>query len=231
MGFYAMSSKVLRYAFFCVATLGVSACSVGSVPLPAAFNDPAPEPAKPPQSRSTSTEASVDSSVGGTLGGLWDKVSANFKSDSPEGIKANKDTASRFDPLVAQKLVNDYREKKGLRPVQLNARLSAAAYSHSDDLSKHDRISHYGSDGTDPWARVTRAGYPARLAAENVGTGQLTIQEVFEGWVKSPDHNANLLLSDAREMGIALVYRPDTEFKTFWTLVIGAPDSPMTAAR
>jgi uncharacterized protein YkwD len=78
---------------------------------------------------------------------------------------------------------------------------------------------------------VTRTGYPARLAAENVGTGQLSIEEVFEGWRKSPDHDANLLLADAREMGIALVYRPDTEFKTFWTLVIGAPDRPVTASR
>jgi len=32
-----------------------------------------------------------------------------------------------------------------------------------------------------------------------------------------------LLMADAKHMGIALVHDPNTEFKTFWTLVLGAP--------
>jgi uncharacterized protein YkwD len=32
-----------------------------------------------------------------------------------------------------------------------------------------------------------------------------------------------LLLADATHMGIALVQDPRSEFKTFWTLVVGAP--------
>ena len=52
--------------------------------------------------------------------------------------------------------------------------------------------------------------------------GQVTIEEVFKGWRKSPGHNKNLLLKDAEHMGIALVYDAKTEFKTFWTLVLGA---------
>ena len=55
-----------------------------------------------------------------------------------------------------------------------------------------------------------------------VGTGQVTIEEVMKGWQTSPGHNKNLLLPDAQEMGIALVQDPKTEFKTFWTLVIGS---------
>jgi uncharacterized protein YkwD len=70
---------------------------------------------------------------------------------------------------------------------------------------------------------VKRAGYKAKLAAENVGTGQVTIQEVIKGWKASPGHNKNLLLADAEHMGIALVRDPKTEFKTFWTLVIASP--------
>jgi len=44
----------------------------------------------------------------------------------------------------------------------------------------------------------------------------------MKGWKDSPGHNKNLLLKDATEMGIALVQDEKTEFKTFWTLVIGA---------
>ena len=100
--------------------------------------------------------------------------------------------------------------------------LVEAAKNHSRDLAKWDRISHYGSDGSNPWDRVKRAGYNAKLAAENVGTGQVTVDEVMKGWQNSPGHNKNLLLMDASDMGIALVQDNKTEFKTFWTLMVGS---------
>jgi len=70
---------------------------------------------------------------------------------------------------------------------------------------------------------VKRAGYNARVAAENVGTGQASFDEVMQGWKASPSHNKNLLMAEAKHMGIALVHDPNTEFKTFWTLVLAAP--------
>ena len=123
----------------------------------------------------------------------------------------------------AQTLINAYRREKGLKPLKHNVELTNAAKAHSRDLAKWDRISHYGSDGSNPWDRVKRTGYNAKLAAENVGTGQATIDEVMKGWKESPGHNKNLLLADAEHMGIALVQDPKTEFKTFWTLVLGSP--------
>ena len=38
-----------------------------------------------------------------------------------------------------------------------------------------------------------------------------------------PGHNSNLLLPDATHMGVAVVRKDDTQFKTFWSLVVGAP--------
>ena len=52
---------------------------------------------------------------------------------------------------------------------------------------------------------------------------QVTIDEVMKGWKESPGHNKNLLLADAQHIGIALVQDNKTEFKTFWTLVLGSP--------
>ncbi len=129
----------------------------------------------------------------------------------------------RLDAVKARDLINAYRRKKGLPPLSLSAKLTRAAMAHSRDLARFDRISHHGSDGSDPWDRVKRSGYRARLAAENVGTGQASLREVLRGWQNSPGHNANLLLKDATQMGIALVYDPKTEYRTFWTLVLGAP--------
>jgi uncharacterized protein YkwD len=142
---------------------------------------------------------------------------------APSGALADRDYGStQLDPDKARDLINAYRKEKGLKPLKLNAALTEAAKAHSRDLAKWDRISHYGSDGSNPWDRVKRAGYNAKVAAENVGTGQASMAEVLKGWQQSPGHNKNLLLADVEHLGIALVQDPRTEFKTFWTLVVGA---------
>jgi uncharacterized protein YkwD len=142
---------------------------------------------------------------------------------APSGALADRDySATQLDPDKARELINAYRKEKGLKPLKINAALTEAAKAHSRDLAKWDRISHYGSDGSNPWDRVKRAGYNAKVAAENVGTGQTNLDEVIKGWQASPGHNKNLLLADVEHMGIALVTDPRTEFKTFWTLVVGS---------
>ena len=152
-----------------------------------------------------------------------DKIPTGAYEKAPAGALSDRDYGgTRLDPDKARELVNAYRREKGLKPLKLNATLTEAAKAHSRDLAKWDRISHFGSDGSNPWDRVKRVGYNAKLAAENVGTGQASIDEVMKGWKESPGHNKNLLLPDADHMGIALVQDPKTEFKTFWTLVIGS---------
>ena len=165
-----------------------------------------PRPAKPNQQT-----AALDRAPTGT----YEKA--------PAGALADRDFGStKLDVDKARDVINAYRATKGLKPVKLNPALTDAAKAHSRDLAKWDRISHFGSDGSNPWDRVKRTGYNAKLAAENVGTGQATFDEVMKGWQESAGHNKNLLLSDATEMGIALVQDPKTEFKTFWTLVLGS---------
>jgi uncharacterized protein YkwD len=154
---------------------------------------------------------------------LDDKAPKGSFDRAPAGALSGRDySLTKLDAERARELVNAYRREKGLRPVTLNAELTTAAKAHSRDLAKWDRISHYGSDGSNPWDRVKRAGYNARVAAENVGTGQASIEEVFKGWQASPGHNKNLLLADVDNMGVAMVHEPNTEFKTFWTLVLGS---------
>lgn len=154
---------------------------------------------------------------------LSDKAPEGSYEKAPRGALAGRDySGTRLDAMRARDLINAYRRQKGLKALSLNAKLSEAAKDHSRDLAKWDRISHYGSDGSNPWDRVKRTGYSAKVAAENVGTGQTEFSEVLGSWKQSPGHNKNLLLADADEMGIALVQDPKTEFKSFWTLVIGA---------
>lgn len=128
-----------------------------------------------------------------------------------------------LEPETARRMINGYRRKRGLPPLTLEKHLTRAARRHARDLAEGDRISHSGSDGSDPWSRVRMTGYGPRLAAENVGAGQRSFAEVLQGWKDSPGHNKNLLLADATHMGIALETNPNSRYQTFWTLVLGKP--------
>lgn len=233
-------SRVLMVTALAVA---VTACSQGSGTLSTGFNDSpretaslaaetrrarqgalGGEPAVAGAERRTSAQAGSSTNNGPRLASLDDRAPKGSFDKAPKGSLADRDfSGTRLDPEVARTAINAYRKEHGLKPLQINAHLTDAAKAHARDLAKWDRISHFGSDGSSPWDRVKRTSYNARLAAENVGTGQVTFDEVMKGWKDSPGHNKNLLLADAEQMGIALVHEPKTEFKTFWTLVIGAP--------
>lgn len=228
------SMRMVRVVVPLVASLMLAGCAVGASNLTSGFGSNPPAPSK--QAALTGADArgglggepSVRSTAAATQANqktakLDDKVLQGQFEKAPTGALADRNYGgTKLEPERARELVNAYRKANGLKPLTLNASLTEAAKNHSRDLAKWDRISHYGSDGSNPWDRVKRAGYRAKVAAENVGTGQAAIEEVFKGWQDSPGHNKNLLLKDAEHMGIALVQDDKTEFKTFWTLVIGA---------
>jgi uncharacterized protein YkwD len=180
-------------------------------------------PSRSQRSASADSPSAVADSPAKRYASADDRIPRGSFEKAPAGALADRDYShTLLDADKARDMINAYRKQKGLKPLKLNAALTEAAKAHSKDLAKWDRISHYGSDGSNPWDRVKRAGYNAKVAAENVGTGPINMQEVLKGWQQSPGHNKNLLLADVEHMGIALVQDPRTEFKTFWTLVVGS---------
>lgn len=213
-----------RVALSALMSLLLAGCSIGSLPSLSTTFAPAEAEATATQSSSLPLSMSSDDDypVAARLGKARrqsPQVDAALATAEPVGAAAGV----RLDAGEALGLINAYRKERGLRVLKLDPQLTEAAKAHSRDLAAHDRISHYGSDGSSPWDRVKRAGYSARLAAENVGTGQMTMGDVLKGWKESDGHDKNLLLPDAEHAGLALVYDGKTEFKTFWTLVVGAP--------
>ncbi|MBU2531371.1 MAG: CAP domain-containing protein [Alphaproteobacteria bacterium] len=195
-----------------VTSNGLGDYADASTPSATPISAPAPAAASRPRATSRTRTAMLD-----------DRAPGNSVTKAPPGALADRNyQRTNLDVAQAREMINAYRRQNGLKPLSINPQLTAAAEAHSRDLAKWDRISHYGSDGSNPWDRVRRSGYSASLAAENVGTGQATLKEVFAGWKQSPGHNKNLLLKDAKHMGIALIYDAKTEFKTFWTLVLGS---------
>jgi uncharacterized protein YkwD len=228
MGFVARLVPGVAFMYRVALSAGLAAilagCSLGSTSISSGFVDQDTTASlASPSVKSVGLGGDPAAPRGVQLAALDKAPNGTFEKAAP-GVLSDRDYShTSLNAEMARDVINAYRKKHGLKVLKLSPELTEAAKAHSRDLAKWDRISHYGSDGSNPWDRVKRTGYNARLTAENVGTGQIDFNEVMRGWEESPGHNKNLLTPDAEHMGIALVQDPKTEFKSFWTLVIGAP--------
>ncbi|MFD7785199.1 CAP domain-containing protein [Streptomyces nojiriensis] len=126
--------------------------------------------------------------------------------EKPQAPQPSKPAAPPASGDVAQvlALVNQERAAAGCQAVSLNAKLTKAAQDHSADMASHSNMSHTGSDGSDPGARITRAGYTWSTYGENVAYGYSTPAKVMEGWMNSQGHRENILNCSFKEIGIGL---------------------------
>ncbi|MET9153979.1 CAP domain-containing protein [Streptomyces griseoflavus] len=119
------------------------------------------------------------------------------------GATTSAPAASGTVARVVQ-LVNAERAKVGCSAVKVNTILTQAAQKHSEDMAASGTMSHTGSDGSDPGARITRAGYTWSTYGENVAYGYSTPEQVMDGWMTSPGHKANILNCSFEEIGVGL---------------------------
>lgn len=113
-------------------------------------------------------------------------------------------------------LVNCARAADGKGPLSANGLLDAAALGHANDMVTNGFFSHTGSNGSDVGTRVTAAGYAWSAVGENIASGQTTDLEVFNAWMNSSGHRANILSASYTEMGLARV-------GNVWVQVFGRP--------
>ncbi|MCV6825581.1 MULTISPECIES: CAP domain-containing protein [Halocynthiibacter] len=117
--------------------------------------------------------------------------------------------------------VNVLREAAGAQPLELDSKLTAAAATHSRDMSVQNRPWHFGSDGSSPLDRVARTGYNGTLAGEVISETYETELQTLAAWMEQPDTRAVIMDPAANEMGFAW-YQEDNG-KIWWTLVTGKP--------
>jgi uncharacterized protein YkwD len=115
--------------------------------------------------------------------------------------------------------VNSLRQAAGVPPVQLDSKLTAAAATHSRDMSIQNRPWHFGSDGSSPIDRIQRVGYPGQLVGENISETYETELQTLAAWMEKPDTRRVILSRDAQKMGFAWLQEPNG--KIWWTLVLG----------
>lgn len=122
---------------------------------------------------------------------------------SPSSTPKPTATASGAVARVVE-LVNAERGKVGCSALTLNTTLSKVAQAHSEDMARHQNMSHTGSDGSAPGDRITSAGYTWSAYGENVAYGYASPEQVMAGWMASPGHKANILNCAFKEIGVGL---------------------------
>lgn len=125
-------------------------------------------------------------------------------------------TASPASSLMLS-LVNTARTQSKLTTVNLNSKLNAAALTKSKDMYNQHYFAHVNPQGKDDFYFVSQAGYKFLAAGSNIAEGNFGGDKgVFEAWMQSPGHRANILAGFGQEIGYA-------EFNGYYTLIIAKP--------
>jgi uncharacterized protein YkwD len=110
------------------------------------------------------------------------------------------------DPVVEDlvELVNVHRISVGCGPLVWHPGVAAVARAHSQDMIDRDFFAHTNPDGASPFDRLTAAGIDYSSAAENIAHGYSSAEAVFEGWLDSPGHRANIERCALTHHGVGL---------------------------
>jgi uncharacterized protein YkwD len=126
------------------------------------------------------------------------------------------------------KLLNEYRESKGLEPLLVSDELSEAGDRHCFDMGTYSFFDHYTqeskwfSSGASPWDRMAASGYDyVTTKGENIAAGYSTASAVFAGWKASSGHNANMLSAKFKVVGVSLVNVSGSPYGYYWTTDFG----------
>jgi hypothetical protein len=102
-------------------------------------------------------------------------------------------------------LVNQTRQGEGLQTLTENQKLDQAAQLKAEDMVQKQYFSHTSPEGVTPWYWFSKIGYNYKYAGENLAIGFFDSKEVYNAWLDSSSHKANLLNSNYKEVGTAVL--------------------------
>ncbi len=104
-----------------------------------------------------------------------------------------------------ENFVNQTRESLGLNQLTDSAKLDQAARLKAEDMIKDQYFSHTSPTGISPWYWFKQAGYTYKYAGENLAVGFFESEEVFNAWLNSAGHRANIVNPNYTEIGTAVL--------------------------
>lgn len=125
----------------------------------------------------------------------------------------NKTTTSlsSLESGVLQQL-NAIRVQHGLVPLKLSPSLTASSEQHSREMAADGYFQHASHDGTSFWKRIgttySEAGFRYWSVGENLlwSSPEVDPAGAVKLWMNSPEHRANILTAEWRQIGVAAVH-------------------------
>jgi uncharacterized protein YkwD len=139
----------------------------------------------------------------------------------PKGPASCKYVTSSSYPGEIANLINQARAQAGLSALTLDSQLVASAQGHSIDMACFSLLSHTGSDGSSPAARVSAAGYSGAFRQEIIYAGGYP-QDAFNLWKNDQIHLDAIFDSNATEMGVGYAYVSDSAYGGYFTVDFGS---------
>ena len=137
---------------------------------------------------------------------------------APAGAHAERSgQAVRTDAVLATQVltdVNRLRRSRGLVSLRFSTKLAAAATQHSQEMARLGYFSHDSANGAAFWLRLERyygsKGRRYWSVGENLlwSSPDTDAAGALRMWMGSPEHRANLLKGEWREIGLSAVHVP-----------------------
>ncbi|OGK16610.1 hypothetical protein A2690_03270 [Candidatus Roizmanbacteria bacterium RIFCSPHIGHO2_01_FULL_39_12b] len=115
-------------------------------------------------------------------------------------------------------LTNQKRADQGLSSLSYNEQLADAARRKAADMITKNYWAHFGPNNESPWAFILASGYRYESAGENLAKDFCCSGDIVEAWMNSETHRENIMRSNYKDIGFAIVNGNLTGEKT--TLVV-----------
>ena len=102
-------------------------------------------------------------------------------------------------------LVNQERQKAGLKPLKENWELSRVAQFKAEDMKEKHYFDHNSPTYGSPFKMMTDFGIHYNYAGENIAQGQQTPEAVMQAWMNSQGHRENILSPNFTQIGVGYV--------------------------
>ena len=178
---------------------------------------------KEPVITEETTDEAVDADTGSEEGsgssGSSDSKASTTPAPQAPAAETVVNTAPNTEAGSLLAMVNDLRAANGIAPLSWSDDLASCANTRAAELpyaTDEQNMSHIRPDGSEWWTVN-----PSIMYGENLACGQQSAAEVFQAWVDSPSHKANMLDPDYTKMGAALCVSGDGAYGTYWVQEFG----------
>jgi hypothetical protein len=125
---------------------------------------------------------------------------------------------------------NAQRTSNSEGTLNLNTELDNAAQAKANNMVALNYWSHDTPSGQPPWVFITAAGYNYSVAGENLAYGFNTSQDVITAWMASPEHRANILDAQYKDVGFGIANATNYQNSGPETVIVAEYGAPAAVA-